>query len=123
MSGLVVFSSDVNRLANFYEAVLGAERNAEVSGDVRLTTPDAEVLVHSIPKRAADRIVITTPPEPRDASPMKPIFDVGSLERAVEAVEAAGGVVTDRTFSFAGLTRHDVLDPDGNVIQLRGRSS
>ena len=28
-----------------------------------------------------------------------------------------------RTFSFDGLTRHDVIDPDGNVIQLRGRSS
>jgi hypothetical protein len=31
-------------------------------------------------------------------------------------------VATGKMFSLDGLTRHDVLDPDGNVIQLRGRS-
>jgi hypothetical protein len=30
-------------------------------------------------------------------------------------------VVTDFHFVLDGLARHDVLDPDGNVIQLRGR--
>jgi len=32
-------------------------------------------------------------------------------------------VVTAFQFTADGLTRHDVLDPDGNVIQLRGRVS
>ena len=51
------------------------------------------------------------------------MFDVESLEAALEQVEAKGGVVTAMTFSIDGLTRHDVLDPDGNVIQLRGRTA
>jgi predicted enzyme related to lactoylglutathione lyase len=51
------------------------------------------------------------------------VFDVDSLRAALEAVERNGGVVTGRTFSIDGLTRHDVLDPDGNIIQLRSPSS
>ena len=42
-----------------------------------------------------------------------------SLDAALDDVRSNGGVVTARTFSFEGFTRHDVLDPDENVIQLR----
>jgi hypothetical protein len=123
MGSLVVFSADVRRLAAFYEVVLTAKRLQEPSGDIRLVNDRDEVLVHSIPEKIAPDIEINTPPAPRDSSPIKPVFDVASLEEAMDGVEATGGVVTDRTFSLNGLTRHDVLDPDGNVIQLRRRIS
>jgi Glyoxalase-like domain len=119
MSSLVVFSINVRRLAAFYETVLGARSVHEPTGDIRLLSDRDEVLVHSIPKRIAKDIEISSPPAPRENSPLKPIFDVDSLEGALTGVEATGGVVTSRTFSLDGLTRHDVLDPDGNVIQLR----
>ena len=122
MSGLVVFSPQVRRLANFYAAVLGAQQTLEESGDIRLTNDLDEVLIHTVPKSVADRIVLSVPPSPRKSSSLKPIFDVTSLELALGAVRAHGGVVTDNTFSFAGMTRHDVLDPDGNIIQLRSKN-
>lgn len=123
MSALVVFSVDVRRLATFYEAVLGSNPNVESSGDIRLLGDREEVLVHSLPASVAKTIKIKTPPEPRERSPFKPVFDVASLEAALQKVEPKGGVLTGRTFSIDGIARHDVLDPDGNVIQLRGRSS
>jgi predicted enzyme related to lactoylglutathione lyase len=123
MSSLVLFSVDVIRLAAFYEAVLSAKLNLEPSGDIRLLSDREEVLVHSVPAEIAKTIEVRTPPEPRDRSAMKPVFDVEALTSALDWVEAKGGVVTGRTFSIDGLTRHDVIDPDGNVIQLRGRSS
>jgi hypothetical protein len=119
MSSLVVFSINVPRLAAFYEAVLDAEPLDESSEDVRLINERDEVLIHSIPKKVAKEIEITSPPIPRQNSPLKPVFDVTSLERALGHVEAMGGVVTSQGFSLNGLTRRDVLDPDGNVIQLR----
>jgi len=122
MSALVVFSVDVRRLATFYEIVLGAEPLDEPSGDIRLINERDEVLIHSIPKKIAKDIEITSPPTPRDNSALKPVFDVVSLEIALGSVEATGGVVTSRGFSLNGLTRRDVLDPDGNVIQLRCRN-
>jgi hypothetical protein len=123
MGSLVVFSVDVSRLASFYEAVLDARPLVEPSGDIRLVNDREEVLIHSVPVGIARTITISSPPEPRDRAPIKPVFEVGSLESVLEVVRAKGGVDTGREFSFDGLTRHDVLDPDGNVIQLRSRSS
>jgi catechol 2,3-dioxygenase-like lactoylglutathione lyase family enzyme len=123
MSSLVVFSINVRRLAAFYETVLGARPIDESTGDVRLINERDEVLIHSIPKKISKDIKITSPPAPRENSALKPVFDVVSLERALESVEATGGVVTSRGFSFDGMTRRDVLDPDGNIIQLRCRIS
>ncbi len=123
MSSLVVFSIDVNRLAMFYEMVLGATAAHEPTGDIRLMNERDEVLIHSIPEHIARTIEIACPPVPREGSPLKPVFNVVSLESALGSVEAAGGVVTDRAFSWDGFMRHDVLDPDGNVIQLRSSVS
>jgi hypothetical protein len=123
MSSVVAFSINVRRLAVFYESVLGVERLDESSGDIRLVNERDEVLIHSIPEKIAKDIEINSPPAPRESSPLKPVFDVASLERALGSVEATGGVITGRGFSLDGLTRHDVLDPDGNVIQLRCRIS
>ena len=52
-AALVIFTPDVARLAAFYEAVLGASRAVEASGDIRLTTEKEEVLIHSISASAA----------------------------------------------------------------------
>lgn len=123
MSSLVIFSPDVPRLATFYAAVLGARPFPEPSGDIRLVSDRDEVLIHSIPSEVARDLKISTPPAPHDGSPLKPVFEVESLATALEGVRATGGVVTDRTFRFGGSTRHDVLDPDGNVVQLRCRTA
>jgi len=116
-------SVDVRRLATFYEAVLGVSPTDEHSDDIRLLNEREEVLIHSVPARIAGTIEIRIPPEPSEGSALKPVFDVISLESALADVKSNGGVVTRRTFSIDGLTRHDVLDPDGNVIQLRCRDS
>ncbi len=119
----MVFSVDVPRLAAFYQAVLHARPTHEPSGDIRLFTEREEVLIHSIPTKIARTIDLHTPPEPRDGAAIKPVFEVSALDDALDAVRTGGGVVTGRTFTIDGLTRQDVLDPDGNVIQLRGRAS
>jgi predicted enzyme related to lactoylglutathione lyase len=123
MSALVIFSVDVRRSASFYELVLDASATTESSGDIRLTTGSDEVLIHSIPKKVAAGISISTPPAPRENSALKPVFEVQSLSRTLQRVEENGGVVTSFTFRLGGITRHDILDPDGNIIQLRSSSA
>jgi predicted enzyme related to lactoylglutathione lyase len=123
MSALVIFSVDVRRLASFYELVLDASATTESSGAIRLTTGSDEVLIHSIPKKVAAGISISTPPAPRENSALKPVFEVQSLSRTLQRVEENGGVVTSFTFRLGGITRHDILDPDGNIIQLRSSSA
>jgi len=123
MSALVIFTVDVRRLAAFYEAVLEVRPTLEPSGDIRLRAEREEILIHTIPAKIAKGIEIRTPPQPRDGAAIKPAFDVESLEVSLDAVTANHGVVTGRSFTLDGLTRHDVLDPDGNVIQLRGHAN
>jgi predicted enzyme related to lactoylglutathione lyase len=123
MGALVIFSSDVTRMARFYGAVLDARPSVEASGDIRLLNDRDEVLIHSIPAGRARTIDVRSPPEARGASPVKPVFDVGSLGAVLDVVRATGGVVTHHRFSIDGLTRQDVLDPEGNVIQLRSRTA
>lgn len=115
----MIFSVDVPRLAAFYERVLDLRPSIEDAGDVRLRNDREEILIHTVPKRIAEGIEIRTPPEPREKSAIKPAFTVDSIDDSLTAVAANGGVVTGRSFVIDGLSRHDVLDPDGNVIQLR----
>lgn len=110
-------------MSEFYRSVLGVTAIEKTSGDVRLFRDGDEVLIHSVTKDRAKKIKVSAPPEPREDAAIKPIFDVESLEVALEAVEAKGGVITHHTFTLNGLVRRDVLDPDGNVIQLRCRTA
>ena len=50
---------------------------------------------------------------------MKPVFEVESLPSALAQVPLLGGVVTDRTYTSDGVTRQDIIDPEGNVVQIR----
>jgi catechol-2,3-dioxygenase len=71
MGSLVIFSIDVHRLADFYEAVLGVTPTNDGSGDIRLRNDREEVLVHSVPAGVARTISIQSTPEARDRSPIK----------------------------------------------------
>jgi predicted enzyme related to lactoylglutathione lyase len=120
---LVIFAVDVNKVAAFYQAVLGVSPRpnpGDNKEDLRLCRANEEILIHSIPAHIAKTIKVQSPPIPRDESAMKPIFDVESLAESLAQVSNNGGVVTEMAFTLDGLTRHDVLDPEGNVIQLRG---
>ena len=113
------FQSMSDRLADFYEAVLGVTPTNDGSGDIRLRNDREEVLVHSVPAGVAR----PSPSSPHQKPEIDPRSSRSSMstrsDAALEAVERNRGVVTGRTFTVEGLTRHDVLDPDGNVIQLR----
>lgn len=95
MGSLVVFSPDVRRSAAFCSVVLGAEAMPEPSGDIRVVSDREEVSIHSMSVKSAADIETSTPPVPREGAAIKPVFDVESLERALDAVrETGGGVVT-----------------------------
>ena len=123
MGSLVVFSVEVGRLAAFYEDVLGLTAEQDRWGGIRLRGEGTEILVHPVPAEIAKTIVIQIPPEPLEGAAIKPVFNVGSLDIAVETAMASGGSDTGRAFSIDGFTMRDVIDPDGNVIQFRAQLS
>ncbi|MEY4276427.1 MAG: hypothetical protein RIS26_890 [Actinomycetota bacterium] len=122
MTSLVIFSVSGEKLAHFYEMVLSFSRTQH-PGDsndyIRLQKGKEELIIHTVPAQIAESIVLENPPVPREESAMKPVFEVESLSIAVEQVSNFGGIVTDRAFTLDGLTYRDIVDPEGNVLQLR----
>ncbi len=122
MSALVIFAVNVKAVATFYEAVFGlspAPDPGDSKKDLRLRNETDEILIHSVPSRIAITISLMSPPQLRDECAMKPVFDVASLTNSLAQVPLNGGVITDRTFTLNGVTRHDVADPEGNIVQIR----
>jgi predicted enzyme related to lactoylglutathione lyase len=122
MSSLVIFAVNVKAVATFYEAVVGlspAPNPGDSKKDLRLRNETDEILVHSIPSRIAKTVALLAPPKLRDECAMKPVFDVASLSNSLAQVPLNGGVLTNRTFTLDGVTRHDVADPEGNIVQIR----
>lgn len=56
--------------------------------------------------------------QPRSEVPIKLAFEVESIEQIRGSVESLGGSLAKAGWDFAGYHRRDVLDPEGNVVQL-----
>jgi len=115
MSHLVIFSNDVPRLTLFYENVLDMTAVADEEGNAALGRENDEIYVHQTSFRDFEM-------KPREDVALKPAFKVKALASALAAVEKYGGTLTERSFEFKGVYHRDVIDPDGNIIQLRADS-
>ncbi|MEI6855860.1 MAG: VOC family protein [Acidimicrobiaceae bacterium] len=115
MSSLVIFTKNVRQMTTFYENVLDLDAVVDAEDNALLRGDGGEIFIHAAHESVGTTYI------PEDAA-FKPAFNVASLTSALIQVEDAGGDVTQRTFEFGGVHHHDVLDPDGNVIQLRSNS-
>jgi catechol 2,3-dioxygenase-like lactoylglutathione lyase family enzyme len=122
-AGAVLYAKDMERVAGFYEAVLGLRRTGHDADHVVLESPVLQLVVLSIPRHIAVNVEITVPPARRERAAVKLVFFVSSLEMVRAAVEAGGGVMNaaDTEWRFQGHQVCDGLDPEGNVVQFRTR--
>jgi len=86
-------------------------------GHLRSST--AEVQIIQIPPEFLAGEPSASSAVPRVEAAFKPSFEVDSLEDALVTVIALGGEGTGRRFSDAHHEYLDVVDCEGNVIQLR----
>ena len=121
-TGAVLYVLDLDRMARFYESVLSLERRYGDAHHVTVGAGDFELVVHAMPARLAGQIVLKTPPERREATPIKLFYTVTSLSQAAQAISEGGGEVVDHGFEGDGFRVRDGCDPEGNVFQLRERT-
>ncbi|MEZ5294335.1 MAG: hypothetical protein R2745_24870 [Vicinamibacterales bacterium] len=123
--GLIVFAKDTQKVSAFYAAALGLDRVESGPGHDLLAGPGCEIVVHAIPPQYAADIAISTPPEPRSETALKPAFVVGSLESVRAAIEATGGGLkpAESAWTMRGFDVLDGWDPEGNIIQFRQPSA
>jgi predicted enzyme related to lactoylglutathione lyase len=119
--GLVVFAKNKQRVSAFYQQTLNLGVHTSDSSHDLLRGHGLELVIHSIPRKIADGIVISEPPEPREDTPLKPTFVVPSLDAVRRAAEATGGFLkpADKAWRFRGHVVLDGWDPEGNVVQFK----
>jgi predicted enzyme related to lactoylglutathione lyase len=116
----VLFTTNVARLASFYEHVIGMERRVAHDNHVVLEQGVFRLTVHGIPERYAKGIAITTPPAVRETSALKLSFKVDSIAATRDAASRHGGCIyaPDREWHVGKKSQCDGWDPDGNVFQV-----
>ena len=118
-AGVFIYAKDLERMARFYEAVLGM-RQVHATGEIAvLESPDIQLVLHATPPQYAAGLAITSPPRLRENTALKFFFTVASIPQARERAAALGGNVQLQHWSGPGFVVCNANDPEGNVFQLR----
>ena len=115
--GVVVFTADRERLAQFYLATTGlVERFTDESVTV-LGSDGFQLVIHTL----VGEPPVAERPQARHDSYLKPFFPVASLAVARERATALGGQLRPEAeeWEARGFRACEAIDPDGNVIQFR----
>jgi predicted enzyme related to lactoylglutathione lyase len=120
-AGAVVYAKDPARVAAFYEGTAGLRPTHAADDHLVLAGDALELFVVRIPPAIAASIVIETPPERRQDTPIKLVLPVSSLQAVRMAAARLGGALNapEREWSWRGWRFCDGHDPEGNVVQFR----
>lgn len=118
-SGLFVYVKDVERIARFYESVLGLSRLHGSDELLVLQGQHLQLVVHAIPAHIASTIRISSPPQRREDTALKFFFTVPGIDAARTTAAAAGGEVFAERWHGPGFIACNACDPEGNIFQLR----
>ena len=118
-AGVLIYASDLDRLASFYELLLDMQRVNASAEHVVLTSPDMQLIIHAIPAHIGATFEIKSPPERRDETAIKPFFTVANLDDAGTLMARLGASLDTQQWHGPGFRVRNGMDPEGNVIQLR----
>ena len=113
MSTVVIWVSDLEKSVNFYSALFednSPYRSPEFASVQGLGN---EVLIHLLPEQSRSE------PTLGEDNPIKPVFDVQSIDKARLAAGRTGGKIKSEVMEHNNWTYADGNDPDGNIIQVR----
>lgn len=123
-AGALIYAKDLEHLSSFYQQVMlmdkihGNTDNEDAEYHV-LESPDIQLVIHAIPAQLAATITLTSPPEPRENTPLKLFFTVPSLSGAASTAQRLGGQLLEPEWLGSGFRVRNGYDPEGNIFQLR----
>lgn len=120
-AGLFIYAKDVERLAAFYQTLLGMQRLHATAELVVLQSPDMQLLLHAMPAQYAAAVTIESPPRRREDTALKFFFTVAELAAARDVAASLGGDVLPEQWPGRGFRACNAIDPEGNIFQLRER--
>lgn len=117
-AGALLYASDIERLATFYEKLLNMSRRSVSAERIVLASPDFQLIVHALPPALAASVQPQSPAQPR-AGALRLFFTVPSLADASALASTLGGAVFTERYPGPGGVVANAADPEGNIFQLR----
>ena len=120
LKGAVLYAKDLIRLTKFYVAIGGEKTEGNDGEFAVVTSSGSELILLQAPTKIASQIVIQEPPTIRSTTPFKPIIETPSIDDIVLTLLEMGGrpVPDAKPWKFRHYLVQDIVDPEGNVIQL-----
>ncbi len=122
-AGVFIYAKHPDRLAAFYEAVLGMIATHRTDEMIVLRSPDLQLIVHAMPPHVAEQVAISSPPQLRDSAAIKFFVTVHSLAAAEDRAHALGGQLFAEQWRGPGFVVRNASDSEGNIFQLRETSA
>jgi len=120
LRGAVLYAKDLENLVVFYSA-LGGDIVEDVQSDfATFKAFETELIILQTPEHVSSQIEIADPPVVRSGTPLKLIISVSSIDLALKAVSESGGAILpgSNPWKFGDNLVQDIVDPEGNVVQL-----
>ena len=127
MSKIVLWVSDLAAQSDFYGKLLGAKVISSADAFAELTDHTNTVLLHLLPAEYREATGLTAGltaglPAQEEVA-IKPVFSVASIAEAKSAVAGTFARFGDSVATYGDYSYLDVIDPEGNVIQLQERAT
>ena len=119
----VLYVQELETMATFYERCFGMRPVADADGYRGLSSEEWTIWLlptHAAPD-AAQTVASHDTPRRRSNAPLKLCLPVENIDAIRPLITELGGRIDARTWEFAGSRRCDVVDPEGNVLQLLER--
>ena len=117
-AGALIYASNIERLATFYEQVIGFSRASVSAERIVLNSPDIQIIIHAMPPHIAPTVTVQSPPVQR-GSPVRLFFTVAGISAARAVAATLGGEVFAEQWKGPGFTVCNAMDPEGNIFQVR----
>ena len=113
----IIYCINPEVMTHFYRAVM---QLSDAQHPHRVYSETWQIEFVQIPAEYAADIQLTSPPTPRDETPIKLSFAVDDIAIAREIADLHGGAVSglDHEWHYEGYAFCNGVDPEGNVFQI-----
>ena len=122
MSKIVLWVSDLEAQLDFYSSLFGVTNPHREQGFAEVADSTNSVFLHQLPAEYAAATPLTAQLNKQDEVAIKPVFTVANIEDAQSRTAHTFAAFANQSASYGDYTYRDVVDPEGNVIQLQQRN-
>lgn len=122
MSKIVLWVSDLDAQVDFYSRLFDVAHAYRDAGFAEVSDATNSVLLHQLPAEYAAATPLKSQLPVQDEVAIKPVFTVANMQDAQARTAESLATFADKTSTHGDFTYRDVVDPEGNVIQLQQRN-